>query len=120
MSKKDTGLMGEKVARKLLKQEGYRILGTNFRCKEGEIDIIAEKNKCIVFTEVRTKTSVSFGTPEESVTNVKKRHLINAALQYLNLNHKPGTEWRIDFVAVELTAEGKVSRMEHMENAVSY
>lgn len=120
MNKKDTGEIGEKIAQKFLKKKGFRILETNFRCKEGEIDIIAEKNKCIVFTEVRSKTTINFGTPEESVTKVKRNHLINAALRYLNLHSKLGLAWRIDFIAVELTVQGKISRIEHIENAVSY
>ena len=119
MKRKELGAAGEKLARDFLKKKGYKIRDTNFRCREGEIDIVAEKKGCLVFVEVRTKTSSGFGSPEESVTFAKKEKLIASALTYLNNHQNLPESWRIDFVAVELDQKGKASRIEVIENAIS-
>jgi len=120
MNRKDVGVLGEKLAKNFLKKKGYRIRETNFRCRHGEIDIIAEKKDCLMFIEVRTKTSTDFGSPEESVTFAKKEKLIASALAYRNVHQNLPLSWRIDFVAVELDQKGKATRIELIENAVSY
>ena len=71
MKRRDTGILGKKLARDSLNKRGYRILETNYRCPEGEIDIIARHKDSHVFVEVRTKTSSEFGSPEESITPAK-------------------------------------------------
>jgi putative endonuclease len=119
MKRKELGDVGEKLARDFIKKKGYKICETNFRCREGEIDIIAQKKDCLVFVEVRTKTSSGFGSPEESVTFAKKEKLIASALTYLNSHKNLPQSWRIDFVAVELDQNGKATRIELIENAVS-
>ena len=119
MKRKELGAVGEKLARDFLKKKGYRIRVTNFRCREGEIDIIAEKKDYLVFVEVRTKTSASFGSPEESVTFAKKEKLIASAFTYLSERKNLPESWRIDFVAVELDQNGKTTRIELIENAIS-
>jgi putative endonuclease len=119
MKRKELGDAGEKLAKDFLKKKGYKIRDTNFRCREGEIDIIARKKGCLVFVEVRTKTSSSFGSPEESVTSSKKEKLIASALAYLNSHKDLPESWRIDFVAVELDHKGKAKRIELIENAIS-
>ena len=117
--RKEVGAIGEKLAADLLKKRGYKIIQRNFRCREGEIDIIAQKDECLVFVEVRTKKNTAFGTPEESVTLSKREKLIALAETYLQACDKAPASWRIDVVAVELTPDNKVSRLEHIENAVS-
>ena len=120
MSKRqDVGARGEKLAADLLKKRGYKIVQKNFRCREGEIDIIAQKGECLVFVEVRTKKNTAFGTPEESVTLSKREKLISLANAYIQAYDKPPQSRRIDVVAVELTRDNRVSRLEHIENAVS-
>jgi putative endonuclease len=116
--RKQLGALGEKIAIEFLKGHGYKIRETNFRCSLGEIDIVAEKEKCLVFVEVRTKTSSEFGTPEESITIAKKRKLISLALTYLQSHEDLSLLWRIDVVAVEMGNGGKVSRVELIENAI--
>jgi putative endonuclease len=118
-TRKEVGALGEKLAVNLLKGLGYEILQTNYRCRQGEIDIIAKQKECLVFVEVRTKKSVDFGTPEESITPAKRDKLISLANAYLQNLDIPPPLWRIDVVAVELTPEGRVHRLEHIENAVS-
>jgi putative endonuclease len=119
MKRKELGDVGEKLARDFLKKKGYKVRETNFRCREGEIDIIAQKKDCLIFVEVRTKTSSGFGSPEESVTYAKKEKLIASALNYLNSHKNLPQSWRIDFVAVELDRNGKATRIEIIENAIS-
>ena len=119
MKRKELGAAGEKLAKNFLKKKGYRIRETNFRCREGEIDIIAERKGYLVFVEVRTKTGASFGSPEESVTFAKKEKLIATALAYLNSHQNLPDNWRIDFVGIELDQNGKAMRIELIENAVS-
>jgi len=119
MKRKELGNTGEKLARDFLKKKGYKIRDTNFRCREGEIDIVAEKKGCLVFVEVRTKASSGFGSPEESVTFAKKEKLIASALTYLNNHQNLPESWRIDFVAVELDQKGKATRIELVENAIN-
>jgi len=119
LKRKEVGDRGEKLAVDFLKKRGYKIVRRNFRCREGEIDIIAQKGDCLVFVEVRTKKGSGFGTPEESVTFSKREKLISLANAYLQACDDFPTSWRIDVVAVELTPDNKVSRLEHIENAVS-
>jgi putative endonuclease len=118
MKRKELGNTGEKLARDFLKKRGYKIREANYRCREGEIDIVARKKDCLVFIEVRTKASAGFGSPEESVTTAKKEKLIASALTYLTEHQDLPESWRIDFVAVELDPEGKAKRIELIENAV--
>jgi len=118
MDRQEVGKLGEQAAQKYLKKHGYRIRERGFRCRYGEIDIIAQKKDCIVFVEVRTKTGLEFGTPEESLTRSKKKRLIASALTYTGTHHDLPAQWRIDVVAVELDDRGKAKRIELIENAV--
>ncbi len=117
VKRREVGALGEKVAREYLEGLGFSIRETNFRLREGEIDIIAEKDDFLIFIEVRTRSSSSFGTPEESVTPSKIEKLIALAQTYIETHEDLPSSWRIDVVAVELTLDGKVSRVELIENA---
>jgi len=118
MERRDTGILGEKLARDFLKKRGYRIKETNYRCPEGEIDIVAKHKDFLTFIEVRTKTSLDFGSPEESITPAKKEKMRAAAFRYRQTHNNLPQLWRIDVVAVELDHRGKLSRIELIENAV--
>ena len=118
MKRRDTGILGEKLAKDFLKKRGYRILETNYRCPEGEIDIVAKHKDSLVFVEVRTKTSLGFGSPEESITPAKQEKMRAAAFHYRQTHNNLPPLWRIDVVAVELNQKGEPSRIELIENAV--
>jgi putative endonuclease len=118
MDRQEVGKLGEKTAQKFLKKRGYRIRETGFRCRHGEIDIIAQKKDSLVFVEVRTKSNLDFGSPEESITQAKKEKLIASALTYTATHPKLPPQWRIDVVAIELDDRGKPKSMEHIENAI--
>ncbi len=118
MKRRDTGILGEKLARDFLKKRGYRILETNYRCSHGEVDIVAKHRDFLVFVEVRTKTSLEFGSPEESITPAKKERMRATAFHYQQTHDNLPPLWRIDVVAVELNQKGEPSRVELIENAV--
>jgi putative endonuclease len=115
MKRKELGALGEKIAAEHLKGLGYVIRERNFRSREGEIDIVAEKDDFLVFVEVRTRRGSSFGTPEESVNARKKERLVTLAQTYMESRDDLPPSWRVDVVAIELR-RGKVSRVELIEN----
>jgi len=119
MKRRDVGIMGEKIARDFLEKKGYHIIETNYRCPEGEIDIIGRHNDSLVFVEVRTKTSLEYGSPEESITSAKKNRLIKIAEYYQQTHNNLPAQWRIDVAAIELTQHGEPSRIGLIENAVT-
>ncbi len=119
MKKQESGKLGEQLACSELKKKGYRIIETNYRCRQGEIDIVAHQKNSLVFIEVRTRTGNAYGSPEESITALKKQHLISTAMEYLNSHHGLPENWRIDFVAVELDPlTNKATRIEIIEDAL--
>jgi putative endonuclease len=118
MNRQEVGKLGEKLAQKFLKKKGYHIRETNFHCHEGEIDIVAQQKDYLVFIEVRTKSNLDFGTPEESITQAKKEKLVASALSYINTHQNLPFLWRIDVVAVEVNDKGKAKRIELIENAI--
>ncbi len=118
MKRRETGRLGEKLACDFLGKNGYHILETNYRCPEGEIDIIARQEDTLVFIEVRTKKSRRFGTPEESITPTKMERLRTVAAHYGQNRSNLPASWRIDVVAIQMDSRGKVSRIEIIENAV--
>ncbi len=117
MKRRQTGALGEKLAAELLVDKGYRIVETNFRCPEGEIDIVARDGDCLVFVEVRARRSRRFGTPEESITGRKKEHIRSAAARYREQREDLPELWRIDVVAVEMDGR-RLFRVDHIVNAI--
>lgn len=113
------GQRGEQLAAEKLIASGYEVIERNYRCAEGEIDLVARRGEVWVFVEVRTRRGRAFGTPEESITARKKTRLIAAAQSYLQAHNVVDADWRIDVVAVELSAKGELLRIELIENAVN-
>lgn len=105
------GYTGERLAAEQLVREGYSILERNFRCRYGEIDLIAEDGQDLVFVEVKTRRGVAYGRPEEAVTLQKQRKLMQVANHYLSLQTQPERSWRIDVVAVQMSASGKLEEI---------
>jgi len=118
MKRRNVGILGEKLARDFLKKRGYRIWEANYRCPEGEIDIVARHKDSLVFVEVRTKRSLEFGSPEESITPAKMEKLKAVAAHYRQAHNDLPSSWRIDVVAVEIDQKDKPLRIELIENAV--
>lgn len=112
-----TGKQGEEIAGRFLQTRGYEILALNWRCKEGEIDVVARQGETLVFVEVRTRrqgTDAAF----ESISPRKQKRMIAAAHQYLNANQLDDTLWRIDAIAVSF--ERGAPLIEHVENALDW
>ena len=119
MNRRELGRLGERLARDTLKKRGYRILETNFRCRMGEIDIVAQQKDCLVFIEVLTKSNMDFGSPEESKTAKKKQRIVSSAFTYIDTHQDLPSLWRIDVVAIEISLEGKTERIEIIKDAVN-
>ena len=99
--------------------KGYRILERNFRCRQGEIDLVAEDEQDIIFVEVKTRRGVSFGLPEDAVTIRKRRKLVEVASNYLDFHTCSDRSWRIDVVAVQFSSSGKLQEIRIYEHAVT-
>lgn len=110
MDKREKGNIGEQLAVRFLKTQGYRILSQNFKTKTGEIDIIAKDKKSIVFIEVKLRDSLSFGYPSEAVNRTKISHLQKTALTYLAQNKLQDTPYRFEIVSI--LKEGKKYKIE--------
>ncbi|MBT9163479.1 MAG: hypothetical protein DDT24_00386 [Chloroflexi bacterium] len=119
-TRKLVGAFGEGAAEEYLKKCGYRILETNFRCVLGEIDIVAREGDSLVFVEVRTRRSLAFGSPEESITAAKKAKLIKLGQYYVQAHQDSPSPWRIDMVAIEMGQSGKITRIDLIQNAVDW
>jgi putative endonuclease len=112
------GQRGEELAVTELIRRGYAIRTRNWRCRAGEIDIVAEHAGWLVFVEVRTRRGRAMGSPEMSITPTKQARLIQVAQSYLAEFEPQALDWRIDVVAIELSPGGKLLRIDVYENAV--
>jgi putative endonuclease len=99
MDTRTLGSAGEKLAEQFLRKQGYKILERNYRKKFGEIDIIARHRRAVVFVEVKTRSSVDFGLPEESVKPDKLRRIEKAAEFYL-ISHRIKAPVRYEVLSV--------------------
>ncbi len=113
------GRKGEQMAAATLHERGYHILEHNFRCRYGEIDLIAEEGDDLVFVEVKTRRGVAFGRPEEAVHLTKRRKLAQVASYYLDLRAEADRSWRIDVVAIQFSQNGKFEEVRVYQHAVS-
>lgn len=94
------GAQGEQIAVDYLKRLGYRIQQRNYRCRQGEIDIIAWDGPALVFVEVKTKSRTDFGAPQAMVTRQKQVKIVHVAMAYIQEHQVRDTELRFDVVAV--------------------
>jgi putative endonuclease len=113
------GDFGEDIAATHLLHIGYTLVARKWRCVAGEVDLIALYQGELVFVEVRTRRGCLYGSGEESVTQTKQKRLISIAHIYLAM-HYPNEypDWRIDVIAIDVTASGSVSRLHHIPSAV--
>lgn len=115
-SRSDLGSKGEKIAADFLRKKGYTIVCKNFRCRSGEVDIIARQGGVLVFVEVKTRRSASFGSPAAAVTPRKQQQIAKAALEYLARENLFDTEARFDVVSI-LVAADEEPRIELIQDA---
>jgi putative endonuclease len=100
------GRFGEDLAAQRLEQAGLRILDRNWRCPDGEIDIVAADGDTLVICEVKTRSGLAFGDPAEAVVAAKAARLRRLALRWLAANELTWTDLRFDVVTVLRRAEG--------------
>lgn len=115
--RRSLGRRGEELAASYLEKKGHLILQRNYRSGAGEMDIVAQEGDCLVFVEVRARSTREYGTPEESITPSKAQRLIEVAQGYLQEQGESAREWRIDLVAIQL--RGDSYRLNHVVNAVT-
>jgi putative endonuclease len=114
MNAKDVlGRQGEQLAAEFLAAAGLHILDRNWRCPQGEIDIVAVDGRALVVCEVKTRSGVRFGTPLESITRQKARRLRHLAVQWVRHHGVLFDEIRIDVIGVLQTGPGQFS-IEHV------
>lgn len=108
------GRRGEDAACAFLERHGYNVIGRNYRCRWGEIDIIAVKDGSVVFVEVKTRRSLKFGTPGMAVTYAKQQKIRTTALHYLQ-QHR-GAYNKIAFDVIEIVADDGKAKLRHLQN----
>ena len=117
--RQNLGRLGERLASDALEARGYRIIERNFRCRSGEIDLVAEEGQDLVFVEVKTRRGTAFGLPEEAVNNRKALKLQEVACSYLDQHNLPDCSWRIDVVAVQFSPAGKLEEIRVYQHAIT-
>lgn len=118
-NKIELGKIGEAFALETAKRRGYQIVATNVRTPYGEIDLILKTIHQLVFAEVKTRTSFSYGYPEQAITALKLSHMIQSAQSYLEQNILRD-EYRIDVISILYnTRKHQVENFEWIENVTA-
>lgn len=116
--RKKVGTDGEQKAAEYLRENGYTIRETNWRCKSGEIDLVAERNGIMIFVEVRTRSTKGiYGTPLESVRARKQNQVRQTAQVYLYRKGQLERSVRFDVISIQLSADGRLQELRHIESA---
>lgn len=113
----DLGKLGEELAIKYLTTKGFVIRDKNWRFQKAEVDIIAQKENLLIAVEVKTRTSVDFGSPEEFVNPKKIKLLVKAMDEYITSNDLD-MEFRFDIIGI--VPKGLEYEIEHLEDAFLY
>ena len=109
------GKQGEQLAEQFLKKKGYKIVERNYRCANGEVDLIALDRRVIVFVEVKTRADHGFGSPLEAVEFYKQQKMIKAAQFFLHEKRLHQRDARFDVVGISWPGQEAV--VEHIQNA---
>ena len=117
MNKVELGRKGESTAVKLLEESGYRILDRNVRARFGEIDIVAREGETLCFVEIKTRTGLKFGWPEEAVHFKKRWQLGRLASWYLQAHRLDSVPVRFDVVSILLDSDGLPARTRLIKSA---
>ena len=114
------GKIGEALAIEHFKAEGYKIRAQNYRTRSGEIDLIVQRGKRVVFVEVKTRRSSKFGIPQAAVTPTKQRQISKIALSYLQKHKLLDVPCQFDVVAIVLSWNFELIKLQHIENAFAF
>jgi len=110
------GQLGEQAAKRYLKKSGLKFLTANFRSERGEIDLVFRDHDCLVFIEVKTRSSEEWTRPAAAVDATRRRRLTRCGLDYLRLLKNPRVKVRFDIVEV-LLENSAVSEIRHLPNS---
>ena len=117
-TRRSLGDFGERVAAAHLQAKGYRILATKFRVREGEVDIVAQQGDVVVFAEVKTRRGEAMGSAVEAIGKRKAQRLLVVAKAFGQQHPELPPGRRIDLIAIDLDAHGRVLSLQHIESAV--
>ncbi|MBC7342542.1 MAG: YraN family protein [Clostridia bacterium] len=119
LARRVLGQKGEEIAAGFLMAHGYKILERNFRCRLGEIDIVAQEGDTTVFVEVKTRSSIAYGQAQEAIT-YRKRTKLRQLGEYYALQYGPHRQdsFRFDVVAIKVSASGQVENIELIRDAL--
>ena len=123
-SNRRLGEWGERQARLHLEDKGYSLLANNFRCRAGEIDIVARQGDQVVFVEVKARRGDAYGRAEESISPARANRLADVAEEFMQTRmageFDSGTAWRIDLVCLNMDRQGRLLSVNHIENAIEF
>lgn len=111
----ETGVKGEEIAENFLQTKGYKLLHRNWRFEKKEVDIVAELDGLLIFTEVKTRSDAYFGYPEDAVGHKKQDYLKTAAEAFL-YQYPQYTRIRFDIISI-ITQKGIIKEIVHFEDA---
>jgi len=114
---KDIGELGESISESYLKNSGYKILEKNFKCKCGEIDLIASNEGYICFIEVKTRYGTNFGMPSEAVVFSKQHKINKTAEVYILKKNINNWNFRFDVIEVLLNGDNNDFSVNHIQDA---
>lgn len=110
------GKLGENIASHYLQKQGYKIIKANFQKGYSQIDLVALDKSCLVFVEVKTRRSMTYGSGEESVGYFKIRQIIKSSQYYLLTHPQFDQEIRIDVISILLSEDRQVRDIKHFKN----
>ena len=117
---RNLGALGERLAERKLKQNGYVILAKNHRTRFGELDLVAVDERTIVFVEVKTRSTLDAGLPTEAVDDKKQEHISKAAMEYLRRHHLRPIKCRFDVFAIDFADNRQKPNVIHYKNAFEF
>jgi putative endonuclease len=112
----ELGIQGERIAAAFLARAGLHVLDRNWRCRDGELDLVARDGDALVFCEVKTRRGTGYGHPVEAVTHAKQRRLRMLAQRWLAAHDEHAPELRFDVVGV-LVRPGRPALVTHLRAA---
>ncbi|WP_044404777.1 YraN family protein [Lacinutrix sp. Hel_I_90] len=110
----ELGKKGEQLAVDFLIKNGYEIMARNYRFDKAEVDIIAQIEGILAIVEVKTRSTIDFGNPQDFVKPKQMQRLVKAVDEYVNVN---GLDVEVRFDIIAIVKEGKKYTIEHLENA---
>ena len=118
-STKEIGRIGEDIAVQYLEEKGFTVLDRNYNFEHGEIDIVAYQGRFIVFVEVKTRSSASYGEPEMAIDSKKRQQLLLVAEAWMHERRMTGAPARFDVIAI-MRPQTSREEIRHYEEAFWY